>query len=183
MRPKLVPNYNYHCFLPVYQQAGADTLAIIGAEPGAWIKARVWATNNWFGMPPKKLESPVTRSLLTLSDVTLLAVPHPGLPDAWSQSGIWVHEFPQSIVLMVLTLVVLWSGLRSLWWHPQEAELPGARRVALVLSAMVVAWSMAISIIAELGEQERLRLMTDPLVLSVGGALVWTWWCGRGVRL
>ena len=49
--PADTANFNFRCYLPVYEQAGDDAVAIIRARPGDWVKARAWAANNWFQVP------------------------------------------------------------------------------------------------------------------------------------
>lgn len=171
----VVPNYNHRCFVAVYDQAGVDARALVRAEPAAWAKARVWSLNNWWGTPRVTAESPVTRLLAAASRATLLAVPHPGLPSAWAGSWVWVHEYPLSLLLLVLTLVVIVAGTRAVWWRPADGVAPAGRRVALAVTAMVVGWTFVVGVVAELGEQDRFRTMTDPLVLTVGGAVLWEW--------
>lgn len=178
-RPEVVPNFNHTCFVPVYEQAGTDALDLIRAEPDRWVTARLWATNNWFGVPQLPSSSPVVGGLATLSRPALLAIGHPGLPGSW-EGSLWVHEFPVSLVLLFLTAVVVVAGARAAWRCRRSSS---AASTVLVLTATVVGWTAAVGIVAELGEQERFRTMTDPLVIAVGMAVVLGWWRARQTRL
>jgi hypothetical protein len=176
---EVVPNFNHTCFVPVYEQAGADAFDLIRAEPDRWVTARLWATNNWFGVPALPSSSPVMGGLVTLSRPALLAIGHPGLPGNW-EGSLWVHEFPVSLVLLCLTAVVLVAGSRAAWRCRRSSS---AASTVLVLTATVAGWTATVGIVAELGEQERFRTMTDPLVIAVGAAVVLGWWRARQTRL
>jgi hypothetical protein len=177
-----VTNYNYACFVPVYRQAGDDALSLMRAEPGAWFTARLWSIDNWFGVPTSTdiTESPVTRSVETVSHVLLVVVPQPGIPDSWSDTNVWVHGFPVSLVLLLLTGVVGFGAIRHVRRGLRRTATFVPRSMVIALGGTIVVWTIAVGVIGELGEQERFRSMIDPLVIVIGGSMVAGWWRRRG---
>lgn len=173
-------NFNYECFLPIYSQAGSDTLAMIRAEPGAWALGRAWALNNWFGVVPPSEPGrwPVVNALNTVTNIALVAVAHPALPKSWTQGNrpYWVHNSPVSLILILATLLVLATGARHTWRLLRSRSTDRNRSLIIAVAGLTTAWTILAGIFGELGEQERLRSMTDPIVLAVAGAVVAVWW-------
>jgi hypothetical protein len=190
-------NFNYVCYLDVYDQAGADARALIRAEPGAWLRARAWAANNWFEVLPvtESEHSPLWTVETALTRVLLLGAPHPGLPAGWEEHALWVHENPISITLIALTGVLLAEtvllNLRKAGSDPAGGSRSAVRgfvrsrsseprrRWALTVASGAVLWTMFAGIVFELGEQGRFRSASDPLVLALGGWIVVEWASGR----
>ena len=176
------PNFNYECYLPVYRQAGDDAIALITAEPGAWVRARVWSINNWFEADGAEFgeSSLFWPALAGASRVGLLAVPHPGLPRAWQDSELWVHSTRLSITHIVATIAVLVAGIRAV---PRLGRTRAGnhragrqRAIVTILVATIVAWTMVAGTLLELGEQSRFRNAIDPLVLAIGGLILVDRW-------
>lgn len=163
--PADTANFNYRCYLDVYAQAGDDALAIARARPGDWARARLWAVNNWFQVPAAAgpEESPLWDVEVAVSRLVLLGVPHPGLPDRWDD--LWAHRNPISLTLVAATAVVVAAAAG----RRRALRTPAGGALALVV--WIVAWNSLAGIVFELGEQERFRSTTDPLVLALGG-----WW-------
>ncbi len=155
-------NFNFECYLAVYDQAGADARALIRAEPGAWLRARAWSVNNWFGVPspPPELDDPMWRIEHWMTRALLLGAPHPGLPGGWKGHLPWVSAQPQSLTLMACTVVLAVAAVRR-------------RRSVFAVAGLAVGWTMVGGLLFELGEQARFRSATDPIVLALGGFLVW----------
>lgn len=171
----IAPNFNARCFLPAYDQAGADFRALLRAEPGAWARGRVWAVNNWFEVPDARVfdASPLWEPLDAVTRVVLVGVPHPGLPDGWSDDALWVHETPQSLTLMLASAALLLAAGRRLSLRPRPEDL------VVLLAGFVVAYTMIVGVALELGEQSRFRNAIDPIVLAIGGWVVVDWWARR----
>jgi hypothetical protein len=186
-------NFNYVCYLEVYDRAGADARVLIRAEPGAWLRARAWAANNWFEVLPvtESEHSPLWTVETALTRVLLLGAPHPGLPASWEEHALWVHENPLSLTLMALTGVLLAEtallNLRKAGSDPAGGSRSALRcfvrgrsdeprrRLALTVASGAVLWTMFAGIVFELGEQGRFRSASDPLVLALGGWIVVEW--------
>jgi hypothetical protein len=171
--PAETANFNYRCYLAVYEQAGDDALAIIRARPGDWVKARAWATNNWFQVPAASSpdESPLWDVEVAASRIVLLGVPHPGLPDAWSSLDVWVHRNPMSLTLIAATSIVVSAAARAVLVRLRRRSSRPTAAAASVVVGWIVAWNTFACVVFELGEQERFRSTTDPLVLSLAA-----WW-------
>ncbi len=179
-------NFNYVCYLEVYDQAGADGRALIRAEPGAWLRARAWAVNNWYEVLPvtESEHSPLWTAETAITRLLLLGVPHPGLPASWSTHGLWVHENPLSITLTICTAALLVETLRtyrrvrrsgSTEAERTHDDRDSRRLIVLGIASAAVAWTAFAGIVFELGEQGRFRSATDPLVLALGGWILLEW--------
>lgn len=113
-RPDAV-NFNHECFLPIFDQAGDDALALVRAEPGAWVTARLWSVNNWpevyDGRPPGS--SPLWNPLAWATAVVMVAIPHPGIPASWEEQGFWVQDANWSLVWLLAAGALCVAGVRS----------------------------------------------------------------------
>lgn len=182
--PADTANFNYRCYLEVFEQAGDDATAIIRARPGDWLKARGWAANNWFQVPAASSpdESPLWDAEVIASRVLLLGAPHPGVPARWDALDLWVHRNPVSLTLLAATAITVAAAVAALVAARRRREggtwrTPGTAALALVV--WVLAWNSFAGIVFELGEQERFRSTTDPIVLALAA-----WWVlGRIGRL
>jgi preprotein translocase subunit Sec61beta len=174
--PADTANFNYRCYLAVYERAGDDAIAILRARPGDWLKARGWAINNWFQVPAASTpdESPLWDVEVLAGRALLLGVPHPGLPGRWDALDPWVHRNPVSITLIASTAIsIVGATTVALDSRRQRRRrMPSASVPALVV--WLLAWNSFAGIVFELGEQERFRSTTDPLVLAVAA-----WWVLR----
>ena len=180
----LVPNYNARCFLDAYDQATSDAATIIRRYPGAWVRGRLWAANNWFGLPEV---DPAERSGLWTpleysTRIALVGAPHPPLPDGWGAPSLWVHRTPVSIVLILLWGLVLLTGIR----RGRSIGGDGAAHLPEIVAAWTVMWTVLAGVAFELGEQVRFRNAIDPLVIGLGGwmavALVSRWRARRSAQ-
>jgi hypothetical protein len=177
--PVTIPNFNYACYVPVFSRAGSDAIAIMRAEPRAWVRARAWSLNNWFGVPQigHLARSPVSLTLDAVGRVVLLAVPHPSLPASWRAHPLWVSSDPLSLMVMVGTAVVIVAAFRR-GRRIRPTDVDGSRG-AVVIAGLIVAWTAAVGIVGELQEQVRFRSMTDPIVIVFGASIVAGWWRSR----
>lgn len=173
----IADNFNFECYVPVYEQAGVDARALIRHHPGAWLEARAWAANNWFILSsPTAVDSRVLDGMHVVTRASLLAVPHPYQPWPWRGSDLVARGIvvgPESVMLLVLTMVLLWAGARRAPGVIRGHSDLSPEAVVVTVLSLTVAWTMAAGIGLELGEQERFRMMLDPLVVAGGGALAW----------
>jgi hypothetical protein len=166
-----ITNFNHECFLPVYDTARSDALAMIRAEPDRWLLARAWSVNNWIELPMPPTSSPLSTAVRKLSTVVLVGVDHPGLPPSWPE--FWVNHWTWTLTIPLASLLVVVAAVRRLR-RLRSAPTPAA--AGLVLAALLLVWTFAVGVTFELGEQARFRVPVDPLVLAFAGALVLGWW-------
>ena len=170
VRLPTVANFNNECLLPAYEEAGKDATAIIRAEPGRWLVAREWSLSNWFHVPTHPTDSPLVDVANRFQNVGMLVVAHPGMPSSWSDHRFWVHGGSLSLVLILASVLLVVAALRRLKVRGFCAE-----EVPMVLGGLLVAWTFVIGITFELGEQERFRMVTDPVAIALAGVLVLRW--------
>jgi hypothetical protein len=160
------PNFNYECYLQVFEVAGDDASAMIRSHPGAWLTARWWAANNWLGETPRMpAEGPLATGLARLSWLTEWRVPHPGLGVDDPYQQLWAHSVSINLVMLLATPVVALRGLARLW---KRRMASAADQVSMlwITASLVTGWTVATSVLFELGEQERLRIPVTPIVLA-----------------
>jgi hypothetical protein len=173
----VVPNFNYECFLPVFDQAGSDAWAVIKDSPSTFIAGRLWSARTWFALNGSSAESPsiVMRTLDRANKLAGVGIPGVISTAGWGTPiyGTLEADANFSLTLLALSLVVLFASVRAAWrlWRrtARPADLP------LVVTGFIVLWTFASGIVFELGEQARFRTMVDPLVIAVGLWLIVPW--------
>jgi len=169
-----VANFNHECLLPAYEQASEDALAMARAEPSRWLLAREWSLSNWFTVPTHPTDSPVVDVANRLQNVALVVVANPFVPASWEDDHFWVTGASVSLVLALAAGLLVVTAIRRLKSRPNCAD-----RTAVVLGGVLVAWTFVVGVTFELGEQERFRLVTDPIVVALAGLLALRWWARR----
>ena len=170
------PNFNYECFLPVFDRAGSDAWAVIKAHPGAWWKGRMWSLRTTVAVSnmPSESDSWVMRGL---DDVYSVArVDYSGVlsTEGWGTPIYGRLEAPTDFAL---TLVAIY-GLSVLLGVDAAVRWIRRRSVTSVellrlLVAFAVLFTVVVGAVAELGEQARFRTVTDPI--AVVTVLGWLW--------
>jgi len=183
--PVVIPNLNYECFLPVYDQAGKDAIAVIKAYPGVWLKGREWSARVWFAtnQGPDSSPSWPYRQLSKVYRAIRLDVPGKLSTTDWGTPiyGPLSVDTRFSLTMVNLTLFAFAYGHLSAWSivrRRRDAAFRGGNRTRTLVLAVVGAtalWTFVIGVVGELGEQARFRTMTDPLVLAIGIAEVLRW--------
>ena len=171
----IVPNFNYECFLPVFDQAGADAWAVIKHSPRKFLEGRLWSARSWFAINAGSASSRsiVMRSLDRVEKVAGVAVPGVISTRGWGSPIFGVLDAPAnfSLVLVALSLLVLGGGVvlavRAV--RRRHDGPPPTRDLAFVVVGFILLFSFATGITFELGEQARFRTMVDPLVIAFGG--------------
>lgn len=173
------PNFNYECYLPVFEQAGSDAWAVIRKHPGVWVEGRLWSVRTTFAVAdqPRSSESPVMQALAWTYAVARVDVRFAISTESWGSSflGPVVTRPPFGLVpvAMYLALAVLGAvhGLRLLRRRTGD---PQGSAIVLV-GAFVAVWTVVVGAVGELGEQARFRTMADPVVWTVVLALTVRW--------
>lgn len=169
------PNFNYECFLPVFDQASADARAVIREVPSAYVTGRVWATKAWFMTFDTAYEtqkSPGMNALDRLYRVIDVRVPVT-LSNAPLQSSFYAaasRDTDLAVAKIAFLVLVLVVGCRSGWRVLRRRGEPVD--VALLIGAAIAGWTFASGVLFELGEQPRFRATTDPIVDALGIWLV-----------
>ena len=174
----IIPNFNYECFLPVYEQAGRDFWAVAREHPSVWVEGRVFSLRMTF----------TTSSRPSGSDSVLMR----GLDEAYhllrldARGGVSTMDWGTPLygafnltvrfslaVIALYSLLALYSVLavgRRVLRRPGSDTDP-VHLVTFVLVGFLGAFTVAVGAIGELGEQARFRAMTDPIVLAAATLL------------
>jgi hypothetical protein len=165
-----VANFNHECLLPAYAQASDDALAMAWAEPYRWLLAREWSLSNWFTVPTHPTDSALVDVANRLQNVTLGVVANPFVPASWQDDHFWVTGASISLVLALAAGLLVIAAIRRL-----KVRTICADRTPMVLGGFLVAWTFVVGVTFELGEQERFRLVTDPIAIALAGLVVLRW--------
>jgi hypothetical protein len=169
------PNFNAECFLPIFDQAGKDAIAVIKEHPEAWLEGRLWSLRTTIAVSPIPSESPsvVMRTLDHLFSVARLDFGGILSTEGWGTPIYGQLEAHADFGLMLIPMYVM-VGLLGLWQIIQRL-----RRKVLISTAPIylvgsftVTFTVIVGAIAELGEQSRFRTMVDPIVTVMFFALV-----------
>jgi hypothetical protein len=166
------PNFNYECYLPVFDQAGEDAMAVIRAHPAVWLEGRMWSSRVYFAVSPtaESSESGVLRGLDAVYSLARVdysgaistqgwGTPIFGSLEAPADFGVLqVAAYVAAVAIAGVHLVRLLRRRRLL-----DADDRG-RSLGLVVSGFTVLWTFGVGVVGELGEQARFRTMTDALV-------------------
>lgn len=182
------PNFNYECFLPVFDQAGRDAWAVIEEHPGAWLEGRMWSLRTTMAVAITPESSPSVVMRLLDRFYSILRIDYSGVLSTrgWGTPIFGQLEAPVDFGLLLIPIygVALGAGavqVRRLFRRRDSME--DARTAGIVqaadgrsLALFVISWTAAFTIVvgavAELGEQARFRTMTDPVVTVVAIVVV-----------
>jgi hypothetical protein len=178
------PNFNYECFLPIFDRAGKDAWAVIKEHPGVWLQGRMWSVRTTFAVSTMPAESPsiVMRGLDSVFSWARLDFGGVLSTKGWGTPIFGQLEAPVDFGLLLIPTygVVIGFGLlqlRSIRWRRrgESAVVPSndeRRALLLVVVSGTILFTIVVGAVAELGEQARFRSMTDPLVVVVAATLV-----------
>jgi hypothetical protein len=181
------PNFNYECYLPVFDQAGEDAWAVIRAEPDDFIEGRLWSARTMFAvsLAPGDSASWSMRRLDDLYRVLRVDVPGTLSTHGW---GTPIYGDIAAPTRFGIVPILMYAGLSvaGLWCVVLVLRRRGdpVRTEVYAFAGVTALFTFVVGIVGELGEQARFRTMTDPLVwvLAVSGVLLlasdrfgWTW--------
>lgn len=190
----LIPNFNYECFLPIYDKSMSDFWAVATAHPSVWLEGRFVSTKLTFATSTVNGRSPsiLMRGLDRLYRLARVDVTAHQNGETWGSPlvGLSEFDFPASLVTAALYVVLLAYGVLVTWrscrrWRRRTSEPASGddgdgdgddphRRVVLGTIALValLSWfTIAVGVVAELGEQARFRSVCDPLALAIAVVL------------
>jgi hypothetical protein len=171
-------NFNYECFLPVYEQAGRDAVTVIRSRPGLFVRGRMWSLRQTYAVDnaPQRSDSIVMRTLDSVFSVGRIDVHLDTATDDWGDRDFAAVISPSRFGLLPIALYIgaFTLGARRLWQAARSRTLTG-RSLCFALGALAVGWTIAVGAIGELGEQARFRTMVDPIawVLSLSAFVPW----------
>lgn len=173
------PNFNYECYLPVFDQAGDDAWAVIRAHPEVWVEGRLWSARVMMAVSPmpSQSDSVVLRTLDSIYSVLRIdwsgvistkgwGTPIYGSLEAPADFGLVpVGLYASAVILAIVHLVQL---LR-------RRTASRSRSAVMVAVGFIASWTFVVGIVGELGEQARFRTMTDALVWAtvIAAAIRW----------
>jgi hypothetical protein len=181
-----VPNFNAECYLPLYAQFQDDALAALVARPGRYLETRGVGLAR-FAEPQRAPQAPRSAVVSWLDRVYDRA----SLPVDLS-IGMRGWAFPllkakaldvaPSITVVIALLLVLARGLlavaRALARRARDGD------AGWVFVGWTVVFVLACSTLLELGENDRFRVLVDPLVIVgavviAGNGLIRAWHASR----
>jgi len=169
------PNFNYECFLPLYDQAGKDAIAVIKEHPEAWLEGRLWSLRTTIAVSPIPSES--KSEVMTGLD-RVFSIARLDFGGVLSTKGWGTPIYGQleahadfGLMLIPMYLTIGWIGLWQILQRLRRKQLSAASTI-YVVGSFTVAFTVIVGAIAELGEQSRFRTMIDPIVTVMFLALV-----------
>jgi hypothetical protein len=169
------PNFNYQCFLPVFDQAGEDAMNVIREHPEAWLEGRLWSLRTTIAVAtiPEESKSIVMRSLDKIFSIARLDFGGVLSTQGWGTPiyGQLEAKTDFGLLLIPMYLLIGWIGL---WQIVQRLRRRALHRHAAVylVGSFTVVFTVLVGAIAELGEQSRFRTMVDPIVTVMVLALI-----------
>lgn len=173
------PNFNYECYLPVFDQAGDDAMAVIRAHPDVWLEGRLWSARTMMAVSPMPSQSAsgVMRGLDAVYSLARVDWSGAISTTGWGTPIYGAIEAPSDFGLVpigmygLVILVGARETIRALW----RRRSVGVRSAVLIVAGFGAAWTFGVGIVGELGEQARFRTMTDALVWVAAIAIVMRW--------
>ena len=168
-----VANFNYECYLPLYEQAQDDAVTLARRHPGRYLHdraaalamsyrfAEIGTQDTWLDTAYEKLLWPVDVRV-GMSDWNLplfIGVDESGMPLSISITLIGL-----SVFVGVRGLVAVWRLARIGW--RRRSDWPGYELVWLVVS-MTTAVIILGGDLIEFGENGRFRSTLDPLLVAM----------------
>jgi hypothetical protein len=169
------PNFNFECFLPLYDQAGKDAIAVIKEHPEAWLEGRLWSLRTTIAVSPIPSES--KSEVMTGLD-RVFSMARLDFGGVLSTKGWGTPIYGQleahadfGLMLIPMYLTIGWIGLWQILQRLRRKQLSAVSTI-YVVGSFTVAFTVIVGAIAELGEQSRFRTMIDPIVTVMFLALV-----------
>ena len=173
------PNFNYECFLPIFDQAGRDAWAVIREHPEVWLEGRLWSVRTTFavsGTPPES-SSWVMRTLDRTYSILRLDLGGVLSTRGWGTPVFGRLEAPVDFGLLLIPMygLVVGAGVARIRRVVRSGETYDPRALGAVVIGWTVAFTVVVGAVAELGEQARFRTMTDPLTTVAAAVMVVGW--------
>lgn len=180
------PNFNYECYLPIFDQAGRDAWAVIREHPEVWLEGRLWSLRTTFAVAGTPPESPswMMRSLDRIYSILRLDLGGVLSTRGWGTPVFGRLEAPVDFGLLLIPMygLVIGAGMVGTRRVVRAGTKPDPRALGSVVIGWTVAFTVVVGAVAELGEQARFRTMTDPMTTVAAAVMVVGWLGGRRYR-
>lgn len=160
------PNFNYECYIPVFEQAGRDAWAVIREHPGAWWEGRMWSLRTTIAVAtlPSESESVVMRALDDVYSVARLDYRGVLSTEGW---GTPIYGSLAAPADFSVTLAFAYVGI-GLWGLVLLVRWLRRRRLGEIdlvnlTGSFIIVFTVLVGAVAELGEQSRFRTVLDPI--------------------
>lgn len=169
------PNFNYECFLPVFDRAGDDAWAVIREHPGTWLEGRLWSLRTTVAVAdrPSDSSSVVMRGLDDVYSIVRLDYRGVLSTEGWGTPiyGRLVAPTDFGVLLVGLygALVAIGIGAGIRGWRRRSMT---ANDWAVITAAALAGFTVIVGAVAELGEQSRFRTAVDPLATVIVAVVV-----------
>lgn len=169
------PNFNFECFLPVFEQAGDDAWAVIRAHPEAWVEGRLWSLRTTFAVATSPGDSPsiVMRVLDDVYSVTRIDYRGVLTTEGWGTPiyGRLVAPTDFGLLLVGVYGVLIVAGVVVVVRGSLRKRMD-VGDWTIAVAAVLAAFTVVVGAVAELGEQSRFRTAVDPLATVVVSVLL-----------
>ena len=169
------PNFNYECFLPVFEQAGRDAWAVIREHPEAWLEGRLWSLRTTFAVAtsPGESSSIVMRVLDDVYSVARLDYRGVLTTEGWGTPiyGRLVAPTDFGLTLLGVYGAVLAGGFVAVVRSIRRRSMRSTDW-AIAVVALLASFTIVVGAVAELGEQSRFRTAVDPAATVVAAVIV-----------
>jgi hypothetical protein len=173
LRGVRIANFNDECYLPLYDQASEDAVALVRRYPGRYLTSRGPALEMSFRVSYAGYDKPST--WMDGLYAPLLGKLHTAIPmDDWNLPllpGGSDLDITISLTLPIATAFVLGRGGVAAWrlvragWSGRHEWPTG--EVLWVLVAFTVAFVIVAGDLVEFGENSRFRTTVDPLLVAL----------------
>ena len=166
-----IPNFNYECFLPVYDEAYENAMTVARSHPRVWVEGRVWSLRASMAIStaPQRSGSIVMRGLDSVYSIARLDVGTELSTSSWgtqiygpNTTGI---RMKVGVVYVGFHVVVLMCGLALASRRVRRGL--GSLGPIIGLVSFLAWYTTLVGAVGELGEQARFRTMIDPIVIIV----------------
>jgi len=174
------PNFNYECYLPIYDAYQSDVGPAVRADPGAVMRGEITALqlhlqpNSIYNLVQDNREQidgfdEVFRRIALL-EVTVPAVAPPeGVEAMAALSGTKV-EYRMSITVVLGYIATFLLAAQAAWaWRRGERS---ATNATLVFIGGTVLWVLVVGNLFEFQENHRFRFMIDPFLFGLLGLAI-----------
>lgn len=175
------PNFNYECFLPVFERAGDDAWAVIREHPEAWLEGRMWSLRTTFAVAtsPGESQSVVMRLLDDAYSVARADYRGVLTTESWGTPiyGRLVAPTDFGLLLVGIYGVLIIGGTLVILRGSRRRRMSSGDWT-ISIAAVLALFTIFVGAVAELGEQSRFRTAVDPLatvVVAVIGAQFLRW--------